>query len=238
MSHKLEQNTSIKNYLLGSDNQHNKTKTKSTEHTNNKLATITKTITMNKEGSTSSKAKTPKLNKGDKSMIDEPTGKPSQQRDASTRSPLDGNPEKKKQKDNRRSISDETYHDDPNDKNDAITNKDSTGNTISPIEKTTDANGKDTVQLESDSKCHEETNSLLKELIEIKNSISGLNDKVDLNHQELTSKLADSIEMKEIIFSHNEKIDQLNKENTELRSSNRQLEKDILQLQETCYTLK
>ena len=81
MSHKLdrlEQNTSIKDYLLGSDNQHNKTKTKLTEHTNNKSATITKTITMNKEGSSSSKAKTPKLNKGDKSMIDESTGKPSQ----------------------------------------------------------------------------------------------------------------------------------------------------------------
>ena len=105
---------------------------------------------MNKEGSTSSKAKTPKLNKSDKSMIDESTGKPSkhptQKRDASTRSPLDGNPEKKKQKDNRRPISDKTYHDDSNDTNNTITNEDSTGYTISPIEKTTDANGKDTIQ--------------------------------------------------------------------------------------------
>ena len=102
MSHKSEQNTSIKDYLLGSDNQHNKTKTKLTEHTNNKPATITKTTTMNKEGSASSKVKTPKLNKSDKSMIDEPTGKPSQhptqKRDASTRSPLDGNPEKRNKK--------------------------------------------------------------------------------------------------------------------------------------------
>ena len=62
--------------------------------------------------------------------------------------------------------------------------------------------------------------------------------KVELNHQELSSKLADSIEMKEIIFSKNEKIEQLNKENMELRSSNKQLEKDILQFQETSLCLK
>ena len=181
MSHKSEQNKSIKDYLLGSDNQHNKTKTKSTEHTNNKSSTISKTTTMNKEGSTSLKAKTPKLNKSDKSTIDDSTGRPSQhstqKRDASTRSPLDGNPEKKKQIDNRRPTSDETYHDDANDVNDTITNEDSTGITTPTIEKTTNANRKDTLQQKSDSKCQEENNSLLKELIEIKNSISGLNDK-------------------------------------------------------------
>ena len=75
-------------------------------------------------------------------------------------------------------------------------------------------------------------------MIEIKNCISGLNGKVELNHQELSSKLADNIEMKEIILSQNKKIDQLNKENMELRSSNKQLEKDILQLQETLLRLK
>ena len=50
MSHKSEQNTSIKDYLLGPDNQHNKTKMKSTENTNNKSATITKSVTMNRGG--------------------------------------------------------------------------------------------------------------------------------------------------------------------------------------------
>ena len=73
MPFKSDQNTSIKDYMLGSDNQLNKTKTKLTEHTkgNHKSTTISKTTTMNKEGSTSSKAKTPKLNKIDKSTIDD-----------------------------------------------------------------------------------------------------------------------------------------------------------------------
>ena len=125
MSQKSDQNTSIKDYLLGPDNQHNKTKTKLIENTNNKPTPVTKSITMNKEGSssssssTSSKSKAYKPSKGDKSLADEPTGKsnqqPTQKRDASTRSPLDGNPEKRKQKENRRPTSDETCHGNPND---------------------------------------------------------------------------------------------------------------------------
>ena len=56
-------------------------------------------------------------------------------------------------------------------------------------------------------KYQETSNSLLKELKEIKNYISCLNEKVELNHQELSSKMADSIEIKEILLSQSEKID-------------------------------
>ena len=244
MSQKSDQNTSIKDYLLGPDNQHNKTKTKSIENTNNKPMPVTKSITMNKEGSssssssTSSKSKAYKPSKGDKSLADESTGKsnqqPTQKRDASTRSPLDGNPEKRKQKENRRLASDETCHRNPNDSigiNDTSTHRNSTDITTAINETTPKTNGTDVVN-------QEETYSLLKELMEIKKIISSLNDKVELNHQDLASKIADSIEMKEIISCQNEKIDKLNRENTELRSSNMQLEKDILQLQESSSRLK
>ena len=111
---KSDQNTSIKDYMLGSDNQLNKMKTKTTEHTksNNKPSITMKTTTMNKEGGASVKAETPKSNKGDKSMIDDPTGNltqnSTQKRDASTRSPLEGNPGKK-QKDNGMPISNNAH---------------------------------------------------------------------------------------------------------------------------------
>ena len=86
--------------------------------------------------------------------------------------------------------------------------------------------------------CQETTDSLLKELREIKNNILCLNERVKLNHQELSFKMADSIEIKEILVSQSEKIDQLNKENIELRSLNSKLEKDILELQESSLCLK
>ena len=60
--------------------------------------------------------------------------------------------------------------------------KNLTDNTISLIENTPKTNGTDVVHQESGTRCHEETYPLLKELMEIKNSISSLNDKVELNH--------------------------------------------------------
>ena len=93
---KPDHNMCIKDYMSGLDKQSNKTKTKMTEHTksNNKQSTVTKTTTMNKEGGTSVKTKTPKPSKSDKSITDDPTGNSNQKMDASSRSPLEGNPEK------------------------------------------------------------------------------------------------------------------------------------------------
>ena len=52
---------------------------------------------MNKEGGAGIKTKNPKPNKSDKSTINDPTGNLNQKRDASTKSPLEGNPEKNKE---------------------------------------------------------------------------------------------------------------------------------------------
>ena len=130
-------------------------------------------------------------------QLENQTNNQPQKRDASTRSPLDGNPEKRKQKENRRPTSDETCHEDPNDSigiNDTSTHRNLTDITTAIKETTPKTNGTDVVH-------QEETYSLLKELMEIKKSISSLNDKVELNHHELATKLADSIEMKETHIS-------------------------------------
>ena len=200
MAIKPDHNMSIKDYMSGLDKQLNKTKTTEYTKSNNKQSTSMKITTMNKEGGTSVKTKTPKPNKSDKSITDDPTGNLSQKRDASTRSPLEGNPGKKP-RDNGKPISNNAH----DYADDTAINEDLTCLSSTNMEMAHKNDGNDDKQDTKEVECQETTDSLLKELREIKNNILCLNERVKLNHQELSSKMADSIEIKEILVSQSEK---------------------------------
>ena len=145
---------------------------------------------------------------------------PNQKRDASSRSPLEGNPGKKQKEHN------ETGTEQMKEKNpERITNENklnTDSHAMNPIEE-----GQPTL-----------STSLLQKLKEIKNTLVNLDPKIESSHQDLSSRMIDNKEIKDLLSAQNDKITMLYKENKELKRHITKLKKESLEMQEELLCLK
>lgn len=131
MPSKLEHNTSIKDYMKSTDKQPGKSKI--TDAKSNKQ--ITKSSTMSKEAgaNSGSKVKSVKSPTEDHTPHKEQDTNLNQKRDASTRSPLDGNPGKKQKEYNETEVPQMMEQNPPQDTQTSINENKSVLNSITPI---------------------------------------------------------------------------------------------------------
>ena len=210
---KTDHNVSIKDYMKGQEKQLGKMKT-----TDNKCSKqTTKPLTMSKEaGST---AKTSKSSNEDHTPHKEENINLNLKRDASNRSPLEGNPLKKSKETNQIEI------------NQMI--EDNSLQETSPTEE--DNLGID--HLQQDDTCSL-NNPLLQELKEIKQTLLNLNTKIETSHQDLLTRMIDNKELKELLTLQNDKLAMLSTENTDLKAQIAKLEKEAIEMQEEMLRLK
>ena len=200
---------------------------------------------MLKEAGTGTKSNTKKTPKPDKRETDSSV---TNKRDASTRSPLEENPEKKLRdvylkkctaKETEVNEVDNTSH---------IDNKENSLETKNPNESDMSSEEMEMAQYPiedstqntlTDKQHYQNTlDILLNELKDLKVSIAKLDAKLDQGYQDLSSKLPKTEELKELIASQNDQIAALHIENKNLKLKNELLGKELLEVQESTLQLK
>ena len=136
-----------------------------------------------------------------------------QKRDASNRSPLEGNPGKKQKENNQIEV-------------DQTTEENSTQDTNPSEDENQDI---DHPHQEDHSSLN---NPLLQESKEIKQTLLNLNTKIKTSHQDLSTRMIDNKEMKELLTAQNDKIAMLYIENKDLKTQIIKFEKEALETQE------
>ena len=140
-------------------------------------------------------------------------------RDASNRSPLEGNPVKK-----------------PKEMNETKQNPTIDYNPLQ-VTSSIEEENQDTNQLPQQD-TNSSNNPVLQELKEIKETLLKLNTKIETSHQELSNRMIDNKELKDLITSQNEKLTMLSTENTDLKAHIAHLEKQVVETQEETLRLK
>lgn len=154
---------------------------------------------MVKEASTGGKQKNSRSLKDDKIQQEDTTRQtnPNPKRDASSRSPLEGNPGKKQKESMDKDKT--NWHEIMKDKCDK--DNEAALPTLMPQEQST-SNNQSIIEEEEELTT---TKSLLCKLKDIKDMILKLDVKVKLNHQDLSSRVSDFSEVKELIALQNDK---------------------------------
>ena len=166
-------------------------------------------------------------------------------RNASTRSPLEENPEK------RQRCSYKQEHNGKIETNawENMSQANISGNTIEPDNSNEYSQSPE--EIEHNPTDHSNLNtgtdnihyhntleSLLQELKDLKGTILKLDAKIDHGYQDLSSKLANTEKLKDLIASQSDQIRTLYIENNSLKLQNEILEKDLLEVQESMLKLK
>ena len=190
MPPKPDQNSSIKDYMQGTDKQLGKSKlteTKTSKQT-------TKPAIMTKEAGASAgvKGKVTKMPKDEPVSQNEKQANPNEKRDASTRSPLEGKPGKKQKECN------EIKMNNTKEQNTEGNTKDNKSDTVSSASNQADTRNHNIYHTDKDEQPMLNS-SLLHELKEIKNTLPNLDAKIESSHQDLSSRMIDNIEMKELL---------------------------------------
>ena len=210
---KTEHNASIKDYLKSQENKQGKSKTTDNKGTKQTI----KLPAMSKEIESSGKTHKPPNEKHTPQKDENPNT--NLKRDASNRSPLEGNPLKKPKEIN------ETKQNPTIDYN--------------PLQSTssTEGDNQDTNHLPQQV-TNNSNNPVLQELKEIKETLLNLNTKIETSHHELSNRMIDNQELKDLITSQNEKLTMLSTENMDLKAHIAHLEKQVVETQEETLRLK
>ena len=198
----------------------------------------TKSTTMPKEASANSgsKVKLVKSPKEDHTPHKEQDTNSNQKRDASTRSPLDGNPSKKQKEYKETEVFQMMEQNSLWDTEISINDNKSSTNSITP--NPTENEDLDMHHPDKDGNPSLST-PLLQELKEIKHTLLNLNTKIEISHQDLLSRMIDNKEMKELLTAQNDKIAmqiiKLEKEALEAQEEVLRLKVDFSRINEGTY---
>ena len=210
---KTEHNASIKDYLKSQENKQGKSKTTDNKGTKQ----TTKPPANSKEIESSEKTHKPPNEKHTPQKDENPNT--NLKRDASNRSPLEGNPLKKPKEINE-TKQNPTIDYNPPQLTSSIEEENQDTNHL-PQQVTNNSN-----------------NPVLQELKEIKETLLNLNTKIETSHHELSNRMIDNQELKDLITSQNEKLTMLSTENMELKAHIAHLEKQVVETHEETLRLK
>ena len=222
-----DQNTSIKDFVSVMDKQLGKLKNVDPKHTLKESVNNDNKDNMIKKANDNPKPKTPKQQKTCTTQCKDMSKTATHKRNATERSPLEGNPGKKQKEStnipqNQETKGKQELHDeDPN-----------TDQCIDKIQNTLAETQQKKIEKDPDHGHEQDTNPILQDLLEelrdIKKSILSLDTKLN---RELNTRVKEHKELTDIVATQHIKIKSLDTANKELKEQNRLLQNNLLNTQ-------